>query len=340
MAENTSACSASTAPLSREQEGEVERLTRERNEARAYLKAFVAACIGPSEPTAVGVHEANPTAVWCFTLVEEDHLGEDERRILGGQVRRAMEIVGFDKLGIEPASRTIAQELAEAAGLRRKVTSLESELASLRAQQPTADIGEAVRHGIASQGLSEVEPGQFWNDGHGLVLNAGVIARSVLAALSASTGSPGHAAQPGAGVRELLIEAQQNAKGVEKYSDDEGSRVASGNVVRLIDAALAPLSNGGESATAARETGEWQPISMAPLDGTEVWLGDVTHVVTGWWDIPDQCWTDYNGPVDGEPSPVEGSFKPTHWQPFVVPEPPPLPAVKPETASVGGRDAE
>ena len=46
------------------------------------------------------------------------------RVITGGQVRRAMELVGFDKLKIEPSERTISEELTEARDLRRTVKEL------------------------------------------------------------------------------------------------------------------------------------------------------------------------------------------------------------------------
>lgn len=99
---------------------EIEALRRERNEALAYLKAFVAATIDPEDKRQdVQIHQANPTLGWVFTLNDTGMRGV--RQILGSQIRRSMEIVGFDKLKIEAPETTVAddnvrltRELAEA----------------------------------------------------------------------------------------------------------------------------------------------------------------------------------------------------------------------------------
>lgn len=96
-----------------ELEARLAEVERERDEARLYLKAFCRACIEDEDArSAVGVHEANPTMGWYFRHEGEAENHQD-RFVTGGQVRRAMEIVGFDKLTIEPATRTIADELQE-----------------------------------------------------------------------------------------------------------------------------------------------------------------------------------------------------------------------------------
>lgn len=87
----------------------IEKIEAERNEARAYLKAFVYATIDTEDRRAdVQVHQANPSLGWYFTLNDTGMRGH--REILGSQIRRAMEIVGFDKLKIEPASTTVADD--------------------------------------------------------------------------------------------------------------------------------------------------------------------------------------------------------------------------------------
>jgi len=102
----------------------IEQVEAENRELRAYLKAFCAATVDPDEcGRDVGVHEANPFIEWEFGLVDEGT--KPGRVITGGQVRRAMELVGYDKLKIEPASRTIADDLTEARDLRRKVKELQ-----------------------------------------------------------------------------------------------------------------------------------------------------------------------------------------------------------------------
>jgi len=88
----------------------IEKLEREKAEAIAYLKAFVFATIDPADKRAdAQVHQANPSLGWYFTVNDTGLRGH--REILGGQVRRAMEIVGFDKLKIEAPETTVADDL-------------------------------------------------------------------------------------------------------------------------------------------------------------------------------------------------------------------------------------
>lgn len=96
---------------------DIGRLTRERDEARAYLKAFVYATIDPEDGPRqdVQLHKANPSLGWYFTLNDTGMRGH--REILGSQIRRAMEIVGFDKLKIERAETTVADD--HVAAIRR-----------------------------------------------------------------------------------------------------------------------------------------------------------------------------------------------------------------------------
>lgn len=108
----------------------IETLERERNEAVAYLKAFVFATIDPEDKRAdVQVHQANPSLGWYFTLNDTGIPGH--REILGSQVRRAMEIVGFDKLKIEPAGTTVADDhiAADLRALRAEARATALELA-------------------------------------------------------------------------------------------------------------------------------------------------------------------------------------------------------------------
>lgn len=108
---------------------EIEDLKRENSELRAYLKAFCAATIDPEDRGLdVSAHEANPFIAYCFRYVEEGD-PEEDRAITGGQVRRAMELVGFDKLRIQPSHKTIARELTEARDLRLAVKAMSEAVA-------------------------------------------------------------------------------------------------------------------------------------------------------------------------------------------------------------------
>lgn len=98
-------------------QAEIERLTRERDEARAYLKAFVYATIDPDDKRAdAQLHKANPSMGWLFF---HDDTKAGGRQILSSQVRRAMEIVGYDRLKIEAHGTTVADDLVEANRARR-----------------------------------------------------------------------------------------------------------------------------------------------------------------------------------------------------------------------------
>ncbi|AYO83613.1 hypothetical protein [Methylobacterium brachiatum] len=115
-------------------------LIRENRELRAYLKAFCTATIDPEDlGRDVSAHEANPFITYAFGLVEEGD-PEYDRAISGGQVRRAMELVGFDKLKIQPSDRSISDELTEARDLRIEVKAL---------RQRRADLVEALREAVA-----------------------------------------------------------------------------------------------------------------------------------------------------------------------------------------------
>jgi hypothetical protein len=115
-------------------------LIRENRELRAYLKAFCAATIDPEDlGRDVSAHEANPFITYAFGLVEEGD-PEYDRAISGGQVRRAMELVGFDKLKIQAPDRSISDELTEARDLRIEVKAL---------RQRHVDLVEALREAVA-----------------------------------------------------------------------------------------------------------------------------------------------------------------------------------------------
>lgn len=124
---------------------DVGRLTRERDEARAYLKAFVYATIDPEDRRAdVQVHQANPSLGWYFTLNDTGMRGH--REILGSQIRRAMEIVGFDRLKIEPAVMTVADDLIAAC---RQIARLEENLMASAKGAYFAGYSDGVSKGIA-----------------------------------------------------------------------------------------------------------------------------------------------------------------------------------------------
>jgi phosphoribosyl-ATP pyrophosphohydrolase len=136
----------------------VAELTRERDEARAYLKAFVYATIDPNDKRAdAQLHKANPAMGWLFVM---DDTKAGDRQILSSQVRRAMEIVGYDKLKIEPPGTTVADDLVEANRAKRalaaRVAELEGALdaarastrAALTAALPLIRAGVDERHGF------------------------------------------------------------------------------------------------------------------------------------------------------------------------------------------------
>jgi len=122
----------------------IERLEREKAEALAYLKAFVFATIDPTDKRAdAQVHQSNPTLGWCFTMNDTGIRGQ--REILGSQVRRAMEIVGFDRLKIDPPGTTVADDHVSAV---RRANVAESQCDALAAK---LDAGLAVLNRIASK---------------------------------------------------------------------------------------------------------------------------------------------------------------------------------------------
>jgi hypothetical protein len=112
----------------------IETLTKERDEARAYLKAFVYATIDPEDKRAdAQLHKANPSIGWLFVMDDTEAGG---RQILSSQVRRAMEIVGYDKLKIEAPATTVADDLVEANrakhALAAEVLESRAEIAKMR----------------------------------------------------------------------------------------------------------------------------------------------------------------------------------------------------------------
>jgi hypothetical protein len=136
------------------QKAEIDRLTRQRDEARAYLKAFVYATIDPNDKRAdAQLHKANPSMGWLFIL---DDTEEGGRQILSSQVRRAMEIVGYDKLKIDPPGTTVADDLVEANRAKyaanARVAELEGALACEKAErellQDVLDSRPAINAGL------------------------------------------------------------------------------------------------------------------------------------------------------------------------------------------------
>lgn len=57
----------------------------------------------------------------------------------------------------------------------------------------------------------------------------------------------------------------------------------------------------------------WQQLDTAPKDTTEIWLGAEGRVIVGYWSIGTwrSSWSD---------SALQ--WAPTHWMPFLIPEPP------------------
>lgn len=124
----------------------IEKLEREKAEAVAYLKAFVFATIDPADKRAdVQIHQANPSLGWYFTLNDTGMRGH--REILGSQIRRAMEIVGFDRLKIEPAGTTVADDHI-AADLRAIRAELQRDLLLTAAKAISDRNGSYVGHDI------------------------------------------------------------------------------------------------------------------------------------------------------------------------------------------------
>lgn len=124
----------------------IEKLEREKSEALAYLKAFIFATIDPADKRAdVQVHQANPALGWYFTLNDTGIRGH--REILGSQIRRAMEIVGFDRLKIEPPSTTVADEHI-AADLRALKAEMQRNLLLAAAKAISDRNGSYVGHDI------------------------------------------------------------------------------------------------------------------------------------------------------------------------------------------------
>jgi hypothetical protein len=257
MAENTSARSATTASLSREQEGEVKRLARE---------AVVPMLEVAANREKVLVGEWDETA-----LVRGAIAGV--RAVLRAQQPTA--VLPCDVL-LPPATRigkgcqvsTLMTALRVRDG--RPEDQLRFTLRALDAtQQPTADIGEALdelreldayaeelRREIDRGDRPWLDPAEYQERREAYETASFALVRRLL---SASTGSPGQAAQPGAGVRDWSADVKTLAVELAGMKWPKGSDEVVGRAIRLLtdmDLALAPLPNGGESATAAREMGD------------------------------------------------------------------------------------
>lgn len=167
---------------------EIDDLKRENTELRAYLKAFCTATIEPEDiGRDVGAHVANPFITYAFQLVEEGD-PEYDRAISGGQVRRAMELVGFDKLKIQPSDRTISDELTEARDLRLAIKRLSAGVPVPAADSEERDfwLEAAEQHGM----VGPEEDAESWLASEDALLKLMAAAREqgrkdVLAALSA-----------------------------------------------------------------------------------------------------------------------------------------------------------
>lgn len=106
-------------------------LRRQKDETKAYLRAFVyATCDTDEDGNSVSLHVVNPTMAFCFMLTDDDI--RPDRVVLGGQVRRAMEIVGFDALKEKPPAQTVAQELAEGRAAQAELSRLREERDRMR----------------------------------------------------------------------------------------------------------------------------------------------------------------------------------------------------------------
>lgn len=83
------------------------------SEALKYLKAFLWATIDPDDlGRDIELYEANPHIQFIFTLKPDGIISD--RTITGGQIRRAIELVGADKLRIRPSKQTITDEILKA----------------------------------------------------------------------------------------------------------------------------------------------------------------------------------------------------------------------------------
>ncbi len=128
-------------------------LERERDEAKSYLRAFLWATKDEEGKNAVGLHEVNPSMAWHFMMADEHT--HPSYQITGGQIRRAMEIVGFDTLKEKPARQTIADELAQAMKHKRE---RDAALARAEAAEQMLEdaCNEAWQEGH-SEGMSEAQ---------------------------------------------------------------------------------------------------------------------------------------------------------------------------------------
>lgn len=111
-------------------------LVKENNQLKAYLKAFLWATIDPDDdPKTMMEHfTTNPSIEFIFML--KPHGIVKERTITCGQIWRAIELIGADKLKIAPAPRTIDEDIdyhrGEARKANERVAQLEREKAALQ----------------------------------------------------------------------------------------------------------------------------------------------------------------------------------------------------------------
>jgi hypothetical protein len=290
----TSACSAATGSLSREQEGEVERL-------RSALTK-----INVIRNSIIGLQTIN-WSEHIYPLVA------------------ALEAAGLHGMGYDEARGMFGTMLERTNVAEAEVERLTAELASLRAQQPTAAIGEA-----QAELRAYLNNREAFSDDKIVIESRGpgptaMLTLGHLRALSASTGSPGQAAQPGAGVPREPTEEMMDT-GLYHSSHDSSWADIYTIWTQMHDRATNPTAdprpaiapNGGESATAAREMGGDWATTLATGFRVSGELRD--ELAAEFRRIEAAGYT--RGHIAAKPG-LEAL----------------IPAVKSETASVGGRDA-
>lgn len=83
-----------------ERQSRIDAIEKDSKQLRAYLRAFVRATYEPggagrqpgAEQKMIGVHRVNPSMLWAFRMVDDGC--REDRAITGGQVLRAMELLG------------------------------------------------------------------------------------------------------------------------------------------------------------------------------------------------------------------------------------------------------
>lgn len=113
-------------------------IVKENSQLKAYIKAFLWATIDPDEnPKTMMEHfTTNPSIEFIFML--KPHGIVKERTITCGQIWRAIELIGADKLKIAPAPRTIDEDIdyhrGEARKANERIAELERENEALKSQ--------------------------------------------------------------------------------------------------------------------------------------------------------------------------------------------------------------